>query len=100
MVHRSEAQRGGVYDVVGPATSLTAPAFYEAARDALDAQATFTRIDDYDFLRARRIEEAIPWALLAGNDYGMMSASNARAIPAGLTFRPLATTVRDTLAAR
>jgi 2'-hydroxyisoflavone reductase len=98
MVHRSESRRGGVYDVVGPARPLTAPEFYEAARDAIDAHVTFTRVDDYDFLRAHKIEEAIPWALLAGNDYGMMSASNARAIAAGLTFRPLATTVRDTLA--
>ncbi len=98
MVHRTESRRGGVYNVVGPAKPLTAPEFYEAARAALDAHVTFTRIDDYDFLRAHKIEEAIPWALLAGNDYGMMSVSNARAIAAGLTFRPLAATVHDTLA--
>jgi 2'-hydroxyisoflavone reductase len=55
-------------------------------------------VDDYAFLAEHKIEEAIPWALLKGNDYGMMSIKNDRAIAAGLSFRPLATTVRDTLA--
>ncbi len=52
----------------------------------------------FDFLAAHKIEESIPWAMLRGNDDGMMSVKNDRAIGAGLTFRPLATTVRDTLA--
>lgn len=55
-------------------------------------------VDDYDFLEQHKIDEAIPWALLKGNDFGMMSVQNAKAREAGLTFRPLATTVRDTLA--
>ncbi|MHB1096507.1 MAG: hypothetical protein ACYC3F_10085 [Gemmatimonadaceae bacterium] len=50
------------------------------------------------FLRAHKIEESIPWAMLSGNNDGMMSIRNARAIADGLTFRPLADTVRDTLA--
>jgi 2'-hydroxyisoflavone reductase len=36
--------------------------------------------------------------MLKGNDLGHMSARNDRAVAAGLTFTPLATTVRDTLA--
>jgi 2'-hydroxyisoflavone reductase len=35
---------------------------------------------------------------LKGNDLGHMSTRNARAVAAGLRFRPLADTVRDTLA--
>jgi 2'-hydroxyisoflavone reductase len=72
--------------------------FYPAAAKALGATPTFVYVDDYAFLKAHEIIEAIPWALLEGNDYGMMSIRNERAIAAGLKFRPLDVTVRDTLA--
>jgi 2'-hydroxyisoflavone reductase len=98
MVHLLEQKRTGIYDVAGPRTPLTAREFYPAAARAINADVTFTYVDDYDFLVAHKIEEQIPWALLRGNDYGMMSVKNDKAIAAGLTFRPLDTTVRDTLA--
>ena len=98
MVKLIEDKRAGTYNAVGPERPMTARAFYEAARTALNAGAKFTFVDGYDFLEAHKIDEAIPWALLKGNDDGMMSIANAKAIKAGLTFRPLETTVRDTLA--
>src|SRR6185436_13864308 len=98
MVKLLEDKRNGVYNVAGPKTPLTAQVFYESAVKALDAKAQLTYVDDYDFLAAHKIDEAIPWAMLKGNDYGMMSIKNDKAIAAGLGFRPLATTVRDTLA--
>lgn len=98
MVRLLEDQRAGAYDAVGPRHLLTMPQFLEQARAALNSTSTFTRVDDYDFLAAREIDEAIPWALLKGNDYGMMSIDNQKAIGAGLTFRRLGDTVRDTLA--
>ena len=98
MVRLLEEQRSGVYNVAGPAGTLTMPAFLDQAKAALGSHATFTRVDDYDFLAAHEIDEAIPWAMLKGSDDGMMSIRNHKAIAAGLTFRPLATTVRDTLA--
>ncbi len=60
--------------------------------------AEFTWVDDYDFLAKHKIEEAIPWAMLKGNDDGMMSIGHERAEAAGLEYRPIATTVRDTRA--
>jgi len=87
-----------VYNVAGPREPLTARRFYNAAAKSIGANVRYTHIDDYDFLAAHKIDEAIPWALLRGNDYGMMSVKNQKAIAAGLTFRPLADTVRDTLA--
>ena len=48
----------------------------------------FTYVDDYDFLAAHKIEESIPWAMLRGNDDGMMSVKNDRAIAAGLDVSP------------
>jgi 2'-hydroxyisoflavone reductase len=93
-----EDGRSGAYNAVGPQSAMTAPQFYEQARAALDSTAQFVFVDDYTFLEAHKIEEAIPWAMLKGNDYGMMSIRNDKARAAGLTYLPLATTVRDTLA--
>jgi 2'-hydroxyisoflavone reductase len=98
MMQLLETDRRGVYNVVGPKEPLTARRFYEAAAEAVGGNVRYTFIDDYDFLMAHHIVESIPWALLKGNDYGMMSVKNDKAIAAGLTFRPLTTTVRDTLA--
>jgi hypothetical protein len=55
-------------------------------------------VDDYDFLAAHGIVYSVPWVMLRGNENGHTSAKNDRAIAAGLTFRPLEATVRDTLA--
>jgi 2'-hydroxyisoflavone reductase len=98
MVRVAESDHRGIFNVAGPKQPLYARSFYEQAAKALGAHATYTYVDDYDFLVAHKIDEAIPWALLKGSDYGMMSVKNDRAIAAGLTFRPLATTLRDTAA--
>ncbi|MEO8336810.1 MAG: NAD-dependent epimerase/dehydratase family protein [bacterium] len=93
-----EDNRSGAYDAVGPETAMTAPQFYEQARAIINPDATLIFVDDYAFLEQHKIDEAIPWAMLKGNDDGMMSIRNDRAKAAGLGFRPLATTLRDTLA--
>jgi 2'-hydroxyisoflavone reductase len=98
MVRTLESRRSGTYNVAGPRSRLTVREFLEGARDALHADVRFTWVDDYEFLKRHKIVEAIPWVLQEGNDYGHMSARNDRAVAAGLTFRPLAETVRDTLA--
>jgi 2'-hydroxyisoflavone reductase len=98
MVKLLEDKRGGVYNVAGPRKPLLARDFYTQAAKAIGANVTFTYVDDYDFLAKHKIDEAIPWAMLKGNDDGMMSVKNDKAIAAGLSFRPLEATVRDTLA--
>jgi 2'-hydroxyisoflavone reductase len=98
MIHLLEQKGSGIYNVAGPRAAMTASGFYEAARGSLNAKVTYVYVDDYAFLGEHKIDEAIPWAMLKGNDYGMMSVKNERAIGAGLGFRPLATTMRDTLA--
>jgi hypothetical protein len=55
-------------------------------------------VSHYEFLSRHGIEEAIPWAMLKGNDDGMMSIRHDRAEAAGLRYHPLAVTVRDTMA--
>jgi 2'-hydroxyisoflavone reductase len=98
MVRVLEESRGGIFNVVGPQATMTMPAFLEQARQALGSDAKFTWVDDYDFLIQHKIEEAIPWAMLKGNDFGMMSIRHERAEGAGLKYRPIVDTVRDTLA--
>lgn len=98
MVKVVESRNGGVFNAAGPKTVMTAPQFYEAARAALKPDAKLTFVDDYAFLEQHRITGAIPWALLKGNNDGMMSIRNDKAIAAGLTFRPVEQTLRDTLA--
>ena len=93
-----EEGRSGIYNVTGPAKVMTAPQFYEEARRTLKPDATLTFIDDYDFLAAHQIEYSIPWAMLRGNEEGMMSIDIGKAIKAGLRHRPMATTLKDTLA--
>ena len=93
-----EKQHSGVYNVTGPAREMTAPDFYEIARKTLNKAATLTLIDDYDFLKAHEIEYSIPWAMLQGNDEGMMSIRIDKAKAAGLRFRSPQTTLKDTLA--
>jgi nucleoside-diphosphate-sugar epimerase len=98
MVHLVETRQSGVFNAVGPASPLTISRFLDLASRAVSSSAKLVWVDDYDFLTAHGIEEAIPWVMLKGNDYGHMSARNDRAIAAGLRFRPLDLTVRDTLA--
>src|SRR4051812_7398899 len=90
MVHVAEGDRRGIFNVAGPRQPLVARTFYEAAAKTINPDVKYTFVDDSDFLVAHKIDEAIPWALLKGNDYGMMSVKNDKAIAAGLTFRPLA----------
>lgn len=98
MVKLAEERRSGVYNVAGPRSTLTMPSFLEQARDAINANVQFTWIDDYAFLTEHKVTYSVPWVMLTGNNLGHTSVNNARAVNAGLAFRPLATTVRDTLA--
>ncbi|HYW33037.1 MAG TPA: NAD-dependent epimerase/dehydratase family protein [Gemmatimonas sp.] len=97
------AERGsrGIYNVAGPKARLTAARFYETAVNTLGSQAgsppKLVYVDDYALLAKHKVEEAIPWAMLRGNDLGMMSIRNDKAVGAGLAFRALDVTLRDTL---
>jgi 2'-hydroxyisoflavone reductase len=98
MVKLVEDRRSGIFNVAGPKSPMTIQQFLEGARDALNADVRFTWVDDYAFLEQHKIVGVVPWVLQTGNELGHLSARNDRAIAAGLTFTPLATTVRDTLA--
>jgi 2'-hydroxyisoflavone reductase len=98
MVKVVEDKRTGPFNVAGPRDPMGIRAFVEGAARALDAKVTFTQVDDYDFLAEHKIQGMVPWVLPTGNNLGHTAISNARAKTAGLGFRPMAMTVRDTLA--
>ena len=93
-----EENKTGVYNVAGPRETLTMEKFLNDSRAAISSSAQFVWVEDYDFLRAQRITAAIPWLLLRDNYLYSTSIRINKAVSAGLAFRPLATTVRDTLA--
>ena len=98
MVGLIEADRGGTFNVAGPREPRTIGGFLEEARQVLRPDASLVWVDDYDFLAAHEITDQIPWVMLRGNDLCHTSARIDRALAAGLAHRPLAQTLRDTLA--
>lgn len=97
MVKLIEDARGGIYNVAGPREPLTIAEFLATATSAIGSTSQLIWVDDYDLLAKHRIFGMVPWIMLRDNNYGHTSASNAKAVAAGLTFRPVAETVRDTL---
>jgi 2'-hydroxyisoflavone reductase len=93
-----EAGRAGVYNATGPAEPLTMAELLECCRAVTGGDARLTWVDDAFVLD--RLEEpivALPlW--VPGASRGAGAIDCRRAIGAGLTFRPLAETVRDTFA--
>jgi 2'-hydroxyisoflavone reductase len=98
MVDLVEQRRSGIYNVTGPREKLTFGEFIDTAHKALDSKSELVWVDDYDFLKAKRITYAIPWLLPEGENTYHLQINNKKAIAAGLTFRPMAETVRDTVA--
>jgi 2'-hydroxyisoflavone reductase len=99
-IRLAEQRTTGVFNATGPAGPLGFGALLETIRAAVDAQASFTWVPA-SFLEAHKVA---PWSDLPawvpgdGEMAGMMRADIRAALDAGLTFRPMAQTVRDTLA--
>ena len=99
-VRLAEQRATGVFNATGPAGPLSIGALLETIRAAVNPQASFTWVPAQD-LEAQGVA---PWSDLpvwlpsGGEHGGMLRASIDRALAAGLAFRPLAETIRDTLA--
>lgn len=99
-IRLAEQRATGVFSATGPAEPLTFGAMLDTIRATLDAPATFTWVPAA-FLEAQQVA---PWSDLPawlpgdGDAAGMMRTDIRRALAAGLTFRPLRETVRDTIA--
>ena len=100
-LHMVERQQTGVYNATGPDYDLTIGQLLDTCRMVSGSDARFTWVNE-EFLAEK---EVTPWSELPlwipQSDLDMLGFSDvscAKAIAAGLTFRDLATTVRDTLA--
>ena len=97
-----EQQTYGVFNATGPARRFTVAQMLEGTRQAVGATATFTHVTA-DFLAAQQ-PPVRPWSDLPvwvpprGESAGFTRRSIDRALAAGLTFRPFAETVKETLA--
>jgi len=85
----------GVYNTTGPDYPLLFGKITETCQDVSESDVTFTYVPEA-FLQENEAQHAFP--LWTGGEYaGIHTINSQKAITAGLTFRPLAETVRDTL---
>ena len=97
MLQLADSDRGGVFNATGPAARLTFRELVESCIEVAGSGATVRWLPDEFLLE----HEVAPWAglplwLPAGLE-DMLDLSVEAGLSAGLSFRPLAETVRDTL---
>ncbi|HKQ58725.1 MAG TPA: epimerase [Candidatus Eisenbacteria bacterium] len=98
LVHLAETRTSGVFNGTGPASPLPMGQLLETCRAVTGGEARFTWVDDA-FLTAQEVgaySEMPLW--VPEENHAFETVSVARAVAAGLTYRPLADTLRDTLA--
>ncbi|HMF56228.1 MAG TPA: NAD-dependent epimerase/dehydratase family protein [Pyrinomonadaceae bacterium] len=101
IVRMAEKRASGVYNTSGPEKLLTMNEFLDECRRVSGSDARFTWVSD-EFLEKENVDQ---WTGLplwisekSGEDHrGFMAMDSSKAIAAGLKFRPLAETIRDTL---
>jgi len=98
-IRLSEAQRTGTFNAVGPRSLLTMQQFLETCRSAVGCNVPFNWISDDELIAAG----AEPWAELPlwipekdEDSGGLFLGDNQRAIAAGLTYRPILDTIKET----
>ncbi len=97
-VRMAEAGATGVYNAAGPVLGWTMAQVLEECRKASGSDARFTWVGE-ELLEAHEIGPWLELPLWLPEEYnGFFEVKSDRAIAAGLTFRPLAETARDTLA--
>jgi 2'-hydroxyisoflavone reductase len=101
ILRMADARRAGVFNADGPDYRLTMGDFLEACRAGCDGDASFTWVGE-QFLLDAGVQ---PWGGLPlwipESDDALrhfLSINCQRALDAGLTFRPVAETARDTFA--
>lgn len=94
----TEAKLTGAYNVTGPAEPLTMGQFLSQSQEALASTCEFVWADEA-FLLAEQVAPFTEMPLwVPAEAQGFSQVSIQKALAQGLTFRPLADTVRDTLA--
>jgi len=98
MVRLIEQGVTGVFNGGGPFYhQATIAEMVYGIRSATEKPVEWIWVDDYDFLREQRVRYMVPWIMPMGDELGHTRIDFSKAVAHGLTFRPLAVTVRDTL---
>ena len=95
MIRLAEQRKAGTYNAVGPASPTGMHAFVYGVHAVFNSPASFVMIPDYDFLAKHGILEPVPWIMPVGDNIGSALVSNQFAVANGLTYTPLADSVRD-----
>src|SRR5439155_315879 len=96
-----ENRRTGAFNALGPERPLSMSAMLEACKTAAGSDARFVWVDQDFLVYSQRVapwSEMPLWIPDTPDDAGFARTSNAKAIAAGLRFRPIVETARDTLA--
>jgi 2'-hydroxyisoflavone reductase len=89
----------GVFNALGPDRSLSMGDMLGACKEASRSNAVFTWADA-EFLQKQGVQawsDMPAWVPSSGETAGFAKVSNARALKAGLTFRPIGDTAKATL---
>ncbi len=98
-IHLLENGYTGTFMALGPDYPLTFKTFLEGIREGVESDATFTWMDT-EFLQQQRVRaySHMPlWMPAVGRNAGFNRFDLTRTWEAGLTYRPLAVTAKDTL---
>jgi len=99
-IRMAESRTLGTFNATGPATRLTMKGMVEGIRGAIGSKASLVWVPT-PFLDQQKVSmwsDMPVWVPAAGDTAGGSQRRVDKAIGAGLTFRPLAATARDTLA--
>lgn len=99
MVHLVEDQAGGFYNAVGPASPMSMEEMLYGIRAVTSSEVSFTWVP-VELLREFDVGawmEMPVWLYPSPETAGFTTWDAGKAMAAGLTFRPLADTARDTL---
>ncbi len=96
MIRLAENKTAGTFNGSGPGFKMTTNAFVHGVHACFNSPVSYTQINDVNFLQENEIIGIQPWVIQLPEYAGMSQSDNTKAIEAGLTFRPLADTVKDT----
>ena len=96
MIRLIENNTSGTYNGVGPASVMGISAFAYGSHAAFSSRVNFVNINDYDFLKAHKLFYQVPWIQETEKYYGTSRVNIEAAVKSGLTFRPLAKSMKDT----
>jgi len=97
-IKMAENHATGIYNASGPLNGIRMDGIFEQAKQVSSSDARFVWMDEHWLLD----QGVQPWMelpmWLPENDDGLIQMDVSKAVNAGLTFRPIADTLRDTLA--